>query len=105
MFRFVYLHFIQAIVAAMNIVMLVPTSTILGIMMVEQLYLIVNNLTTIEKSALEQDYALRGYNEYNIDMFFNIQAVMGRNALFWLIPQKQVGEPFSFPVSSTVKTE
>ncbi|KAJ3022629.1 Palmitoyltransferase [Thoreauomyces humboldtii] len=85
---------------AVNLGIMVPASSILVLLLYQQIHNLLQNLTTIEYVQMKDD-AIGFYtpvNVYDMGTRRNVYSVLGRNPRRWLFFQKPPGDGYTFAV-------
>ncbi|KAG0143977.1 hypothetical protein CROQUDRAFT_660498 [Cronartium quercuum f. sp. fusiforme G11] len=89
-----------------NYVACLPVIIAVGVFSLYHLWSLINNTTSIEIWEKEKAQDLRRKGKINqftypfsLGVIRNIQAVLGKNPLFWLVPQRMTGNGLFFPTA------
>ncbi|KAI9193371.1 DHHC palmitoyltransferase-domain-containing protein [Polychytrium aggregatum] len=96
---------LRLLIAGINLLVLIPLTSIVVMLTSTQLHYLVTNQTTIE--CLEKDefsFAKSGKvsklrHPFHIGYFENIKAILGDNIWLWLLPQRMKGDPYTYPIA------
>ncbi|GAA5869031.1 hypothetical protein JCM3774_002454 [Rhodotorula dairenensis] len=104
--RFVEPTTTQIVMLVLNYTACVPVLIAVGVFSLFHLWSVVTNTTTIESwekdraISLKRRGKIREYRyPYHLGYVPNVQAVLGRNLLWWMWPQPTPGDGLSFPVA------
>ncbi|KAJ3034799.1 Palmitoyltransferase [Rhizophlyctis rosea] len=94
----------QFLIAGINIALLIPLTTILGMLASYQFHYTLRNLTTIEYTEKrESAFAFEGgistiKDPYDMGTLRNVKAILGSRVAWWLCPQRMEGDGYEFAV-------
>ncbi|KAI8362659.1 DHHC palmitoyltransferase-domain-containing protein [Blakeslea trispora] len=97
----------EVIFLSVNMVLVAIIMIAVGILTGYHLYCITSNTTTIEGWEKGRSLTIKGMGKiqnvkypYHQGIFKNIQSVLGKCPLFWLVPQPMKGDGLDFPLNT-----
>jgi ribosomal protein L40E len=91
-------HILVLLCWSVAVAALLPLTTIMGMLLFNQIKMILSNQTTIERLEFEEDLdmGLDPESKYDIGWFENTKQVLGDNGFLWWLPQQMAGDGISF---------
>ncbi|KAI8376612.1 DHHC palmitoyltransferase-domain-containing protein [Choanephora cucurbitarum] len=107
-----YPHLTEIVFLSINMLLVTIVMIGVGILTGYHLYCITSNTTTIEGWEKGRSLTIKGMGKiqnvkypYHQGIFKNIQAVLGKCPLFWLVPQPMKGDGLNFPLNTKSMNE
>jgi palmitoyltransferase len=95
---YVHDHILVLLCWSVSMAFLLPLTTIVGLLLFNQIKMIITNQTTIEKLEYEEDLdmGLDPESKYDIGWYDNAKQILGENHYLWWLPQPMAGNGIKF---------